>query len=160
MSTLAEFLKEHGEKLRAGAPERAKRREEWVAAVERLVQQIEGWLRQADGEQVLQVERIAVERQEPQLGAYLAPALNIALGGERVQVLPGPRYVLAPNSDEALTRGKSQGRVDVTDGAQTYHLYRYANDQGEWWALVDDEEYVPRRFDQKSFEDALVQLLQ
>jgi hypothetical protein len=159
MGTLAEFLKEQSEKLRGGAPERAKNREEWVAAVERLIRQIEGWLREADPEKVLEVERTAVELGERQLGRYTAPGLTITLGSERAQVRPGTRYGMGPMSDDGLTRGRSQGRVDLTDGVQTYRLYRYVEPGEEWWVIVDDEHYIPKRFDRPAFEAALVSLL-
>lgn len=44
MPSLTEFLNAQAEQLQAQAPERDKVRQEWVEAVERLIQQVETWL--------------------------------------------------------------------------------------------------------------------
>ena len=45
MSNLKEFLQEQARGQRAAAPERDQVRQEWVEAVDRLMSQLEGWLR-------------------------------------------------------------------------------------------------------------------
>jgi hypothetical protein len=159
VSTLTEFLKEQAEDLRAQAPERARIRDEWVAAVGRLIDQLEQWVRQADSEHVLEVKRIEVEIKEWRIGIYKAPTLVIELGAIRVQLLPIARYTLGPWSDGAGTPDRALGRVDLTDGTTKYSLYRYVNDQGEWWTMIDDQNHRPRSLDQKGFEEALLSLM-
>jgi hypothetical protein len=147
------------EELRAQAPERVRIRDEWVAAVGRLIDQMEQWVRQADSEHVLEVKRIEVEIKEWRIGIYKAPALVIELGAIRVQVLPIARYTLGPWLDGADTTARALGRVDITDGTTKYSLYRYANEGGEWWMMIDDENHQPRNLDQKGFEEALLSLM-
>ena len=44
MATLAEFLRTEGQEFRAKVPERERKRQEWLQALERLYRQIEDWL--------------------------------------------------------------------------------------------------------------------
>jgi hypothetical protein len=159
MSILADFLKGRGEQHRAQEPTRRQVREEWVQAVDRLLKQIEGWLKDADPEHLLQVERKTVEKQEVIAGAYTAPALAITLGDRRVEVRPVARGVVGPFSKESPYGARSQGRVDLTDGTDRFMLYRFVNEQGEAWVYLDEEEYMPHPFEREVFERALVSLL-
>jgi hypothetical protein len=91
MSTsFQEFLRERSGP--SGASERKRNREEWLAALNRLYEQIREWLREADPDEVLEVVSYRVERVEEQLGVYDAPALSISLGTDEVDVVPVGRY--------------------------------------------------------------------
>ena len=91
MQTLADFLREQAEQEHAEAPERERKRADWLAAVERLLQQIETWLREADTVNVLHIERVPVELNEAGMGIYVAPGLVVRLRARRAQILPEGR---------------------------------------------------------------------
>jgi hypothetical protein len=160
VSAFSEFLNEKAEALRAQASERACIRDDWVAAVGRLLEQVEQWVRQADPKHVLEVKRIEVEIREWRIGVYKAPALVIGFRSLNVQVIPIARYPLDMRSKDAFATSRTLGRVDFTDGGRMYQLYRHVNGGAEWWMMIDDENYRPRNLDQHSFEEALLSLLQ
>ena len=69
-------------------PERLRRRDEWIAALHRFREQIEDWIRESDPDGLLIIERMDIDRTEPNLGTYTAPALKISLGEEAVCIVP------------------------------------------------------------------------
>jgi hypothetical protein len=159
-TTLSEFLKDQAAIERAQVPERQRRRDEWVQAVERLLVQIEDWLRQADTEKVLQVERTEVERREQALGFYKAPGLVIRLRNRQITVLPHARNVLDYIEGGEIPGRRAQGRVDLSDGGERYILFRRLAERGESWWLLDEDAYRTRLLDREAFEWALLNLLQ
>jgi hypothetical protein len=159
MTTLAEFLKQQAEKERADNPQREKKRREWIRAVERLIQQIEEWLSQADTEKVLLIERTEIHRNEESVGAYAVPGLDIQLGTQKCWVRPVAQGVMAPY-ELAKFAGRAEGRVDITDGARKYTLYRLVDDGSEQWVIVDDRDYRTKPFDRIAFDDAILDLFQ
>ncbi len=155
MSTLSEFLKSHSEKHRTQA-KAEELRKEWVGAVERLMQQLKAWIRDADTERVIEIRDQQHDVEEESLGPYTAPALLLLLDGRIVIVSPKGRQVVGrPRGIEP----QPQGRVDLTNRLSTYSLYRVVNGgQDEKWLIVDDQGSAPRPFDRKAFEDALQSL--
>src|SRR5690349_5159303 len=126
--TLQEFLKEKAHEQDIVA--RRKRREEWLGAVARLMEQIKGWLRDADPEGILSVVPIPVDRNETGLGSYRAEGFNISLNDDTsVQVIP-----IARNVAGFLAGGRrAEGRVDITNGVEKHSLYRTFEDGVENW---------------------------
>src|SRR5436190_1422248 len=121
--TFGEFL----EKKRAQqshSKERRERRDEWVTAVGRLIEQLRSWLTESDPAGVLDVVPIEIERTEQALGIYTVPGLKISLGEAAVQVVPVGRNVVGivgPQGDVGI---RAEGRVDITDGVRRFILYR------------------------------------
>jgi hypothetical protein len=67
--------------------------------------------------------------------------------------------VIASVAHEGEAETRAQGRVDLTDGGQTYMLYRVPSSSGMTWVMVDDEDYKVSPLDRESFERALLSLL-
>jgi len=138
---------------------------EWLAALRRLLEQIQNWLHAADPEGLLEVEPYEVQRAESRLGIYDAPALKIRLNADEVAVLPIGRYAIGPLPAEmykalqgvAGTDGPAGGRVDITDGERRYMLFRAIKSDPERWFAVDDLSKV-NLFDQARLEAILQDL--
>src|SRR5438093_1104654 len=90
--TFREFLEKQVQQ--SHHKERRERREEWIAAVGRLVAQLRAWLTESDPAEVLDVVPIEMEKAEPGLGSYRIPGLKINLGEAAVQVVPVGRNVV------------------------------------------------------------------
>src|SRR4051812_7213296 len=95
MGVLTAFLKEKGEQLRTVQPEREQLVSEWQAAVERLIAQIEQWVREADAERLIQDSRMSHTFNDEKMGPYTAPGLKLDLDGQTVGVEPVARRVVA-----------------------------------------------------------------
>jgi hypothetical protein len=156
MMTFQEFLRKQASK--GETREKRERREEWVAAVKRLMDQLRAWLKESDPDQVLDVIPMEIERVEAGLGRYLVPGLVIRTGNSRVQVLPIGRSVVADLVASNERPLNAEGRVDITDGVQRWMLYHTSHDgQETWYAL--DQRLRAAPLDQTRFEAILVDLL-
>jgi len=154
--TFQEFLRKKAEEL--GQDSLRQRKNEWVAAVERLMDTIRGWLYEADPDGTLLVNVEKRERGEPGLGRYVVPSLRIELGENVVHVLPTARNVMGLVAAPGESEQRAQGRVDITDGGERYILYRTFKDgQESWYAL--DESFKAAPFDRKRLEAILLDLL-
>jgi hypothetical protein len=155
--TLREFL------LKNAPPDempRRRRREEWVAAVDRLLLQLRAWLAETGSAELLDVELLEFEKREQGLGAYRVKGLAIHFGERTVKVVPVGRMVLAHLDSYAVPgHENAEGRVDVTNGAFKYFLYRKLNDAGAEQWLVQDERCGLRPLERDQFEAILQDLL-
>jgi hypothetical protein len=139
-------------------PERLRHRSEWIAALDQFYEQIMSWIRESDSKGLLIIERMQIDRHEPRLGTYLAPALKISLGDAAVRVVPMGRDVRGSYRNEAGTECRYEGRVDITDGLRKYVLYRVADEGSQAWVVSGDLE-LPTRFDRAELEKILWDLL-
>src|SRR5438132_1060276 len=79
-----------------GADDVARRRDDWLKAVDALLGRLENWVAPAVKAGALQTHRVANETRDDDLGAYVAPTLYISdrgsgNGGHAVRVEPtGP----------------------------------------------------------------------
>ncbi len=155
--TLREFLKEKAHEKTSR--EMRERREEWVAAMERFMAQLRGWLEEVNTDNVLDVVHEEVEKREEGLGKYLVPSLRIELGARTVMIEPAGR-----NSIGFLLPGdvfrRADGRVDIRGGGRRYYLYRVCEEGTERWFATDEEtdrHAVP--FDREKFEAIILAML-
>jgi hypothetical protein len=161
MSTLKDFLAEQAEKLKDTQQEAARRRDEWVASVNRLNEHIRGWLRSSDPEQILEVCEEPHEIREQGIGTYTAPGLVIALGARIVRVVPIARNVVGPLSETGAVHViRAYGRVDLTDGLSKYLMYRVEKEPEDRWSIIEEDRYRLESLDQRAFEAALQGLLE
>jgi hypothetical protein len=156
--TLREFLLKN-----APQAEQEKRRrqwrDEWIAAVDRLLAQLRAWLTDADTAKLLDLEPLDFEKREQHLGTYHIRGLAIHFGESTVKVVPVGRAVLAhlgPYAEPGFEN--AEGRVDITNGAYKYFLYCKLTNAGEQW-LVQDERSEIRPLDREQFEAILTDLL-
>jgi hypothetical protein len=156
MMTFREFLDKQAKQQRH--KERRERREEWVAAVGRLIERLRAWLAESDPDKVLDVVPIEVEKAEPDLGVYRVPGLRIGLGDAAVQVVPVGRNVVGTVGPRGDLGVRAEGRVDITDGIRKSILYRTLRDgQEAWYAL--DEHFQAAPLDRGRLEGILQDLL-
>jgi hypothetical protein len=158
MSTLTDFLKEQAARLRTEGPSRQAILEDWVRAVELLLNQIREWTKEADPENVLKIEKETCGISEEGLGYYHVSRLKIRLDAREVLVTPVARQVVGRFGLPGEPPRPSLGRVDITDGLQKYMLYRIEAAPRNQWYIVD-ERFRTREFDQAAYEEALVDLL-
>jgi hypothetical protein len=133
-------------------------REEWIAAVGRLMEKLRDWLAESDPKKVLDVVPIEYRRIEPNLGIYIAPGLKISLNQAVVDVAPVGRNVIVtvgPHGDAGI---RAEGRVDITDGIRKYVLYRTFKDGQEIWYAID-ERFQAAPLDRSRLEAILQDLL-
>jgi hypothetical protein len=157
--TLREFLLQNAPRAEQ-EKRRRQRREEWTAAIERLLAQMRAWLTDTGTAELLDLEPLDFEKREQGLGAYHVPGLAIHFGESVVTVVPVGRNVLAHLGPYAEPgHEKAEGRVDITNGAYKYFLYRKLNDAGEEQWLVQDERSDIRRLDRERFEAIVQDLL-
>jgi hypothetical protein len=135
-------------------------REDWTAAVDRLLAQIRDWLADAATAGLLDIEPLVFEKREQGLGAYRIQGLAIHFGETTVKVVPVGRRVVAHLGPHAEAgHQNAEGRVDITNGAYKYILYRKLNDAGDEQWLVQDERSDIRPLDREQFEAILQDLL-
>jgi hypothetical protein len=155
--TLREFLLTNAPR---DEMQRRQYRDEWVAAVDRLLAQLRGWLKDAGTAEFLDLEPLEFEKREQGLGAYQIKGLAINFGERTVKVVPVGRRVLAQLGPYAEPgHEKAEGRVDITNGAYKYFLYRKLNDAGEEQWLIQDERSEIQPLDRERFEAILQDLL-
>jgi hypothetical protein len=132
-----DFLREKAEEF--GIKDRHRRRREWVDAIQRLLDEIRGWLRLSDPDGFLDVEQYRVTRTERDLGTYDAHALKIRLGPIEVDVIPMSREVTSwVIKGAAGTRADFAGRIDMMDGRRKYNILREIRDGEEKWLIRDE----------------------
>lgn len=156
MATLREFLIAKAHK--PNQIERRKRRDDWVAAVKRLMAQLQDWLREADAEGYLDITKIPIEKHEESIGTYVVHGLEIRSDEAVVRVLPVGYGVLRPGFDEGM---RVEGRVDITNGTEKFILYRLLGGRNEQWIIGRGDLEHPKmpKLNQTRFEDAMQELL-
>lgn len=154
--TLRDFLLKNAshEEMR-----RRRSREEWTAAVDRLIAQLRAWLADPDTAGLLDLEPLEFERREQWLGSYRVKGLAIHFGERIVKVVPVGRAVLAHLGQYAEPgHENAEGRVDITNGSYKYLLYRKLNDACDEHWYVQDERSPIRPFNREQFEAILQDL--
>jgi hypothetical protein len=169
MGKLTEYVQAEAGRLKAEFDKQVEALEEWEAAVTRLYDQLEMWLRDADGGHGLL--RTGRERSsivhDPSLGTYRAETLAIALGERAAELVPRARYVGAAIRPPGREPRRADGRVDLRDGSTAHaYLFRLRNPSGdEWfiravWLWNSDSEFgTVEPLDRDRFEAALLGVL-
>jgi hypothetical protein len=158
-TTLSEFLNERARQEVAERQTRQSNVEEWQGAVGRLLRQIEGWVREADTQGLLDVEQSRTVLNEAGLGRYSVPQLEISGFGSSVTVVPRARFtVYTGRPPHGEGRKRADGRVDLTDGYRQVILYRFRTEPDDIW-MMDDLKGPARQFDRAAFETVLLSFL-
>jgi hypothetical protein len=157
VAKLAEFLQSEAEKRLNRAAETQTKRNEWCMAVGRLMTTLKQWVDESDKEShVLESKLERVRLAEEELGTYEAQELLITLDPREVRVTPIARNVVG-GVDAGGIYVRADGRVDITDGARKYILYRIAATDS--WRVVDPDTYTVGEFNRAAFESILQSLL-
>ena len=145
MGVLTQFVEEEAERLRAVRPEQEAKIAEWQGAVRRLLDQLRGWVREADPGGVIEIVEGEQRLIEGGLGEYTAPRLGFRLEAVReAWVVPKARNditSLAPPSGGPPRR--SAGLVVVAEGGwgaeigpTKYYLHRLADGGTDHWYVA------------------------
>lgn len=145
--SLRDFLKQKAVQYAIEREKNERVLEEWRGAVDRLFKQLEEWLRVADPEGVIQVERGETQAFESGFGRYPIARLNLKAFGKCVSLIPKARRVgKSPPPPQYGASTDATGRVDMTDDFHRYLLFRFGQGAEERW-FVDkgalDSEMVP-----------------
>jgi hypothetical protein len=160
VASLKEFLSEQAEKLKAEKSDAAKKRDEWVGAVDRLNDEIRGWLGQADPSHILEIHVQSYHLREVGIGAYDVDGLTICLGKTEVRTQPIARNVVGPHSATGVIEIKqAYGRVDLTDGLRKYMIFRVDREPDRWTIIAQDD-FRALPFNQQTLERAFQSLVE
>lgn len=161
MSSFSELLLQKQERYEAEAAKNGAIIDEWVRAVDSLFAKLREWLSNADPNRILQVEEVKTEVNEPNMGRYFAPRLNIRAFGKWVGIIPKARKTVGtarppqPGAPDAAT-----GRVDITDEVRRYVLYRFDRNGEDSWFIEGPSSDSLQDLTQGQFEEALMSYFQ
>lgn len=131
-----EFLQERAAKQQN--PLRKQLREEWLASLSRLFDQLIAWVAELDPDHVLEVSRTEFRHWEPSLGEYSVPILELYLGDELIRFYPKARILHGTVDVRGDSRLPAAGYVDIICRLSNRRLYRAFKDGKEGWYAVDD----------------------
>jgi hypothetical protein len=157
LTSFREWLRSHEEKEGEEGKRRA-RREEWVAAADRLIGRCQAWLAEADPEGILNLHLMPQGKAEAGLGRYEIPVLVIYLEDKRVQIVPFARNTTRVLSFAPHKQFQTEGRVDITNGMEKFTLYRVHVEGKEHWYAVP-ERGDPVELNQDTFMAIMEDLL-
>jgi hypothetical protein len=177
-TTFKQFLHEQAKQHQAEANAGKATVDEWRSAIERLFGQFREWLKESDPDGVIEIEESGQDVNEPGLGRYRVPRLNLRVFGKWIGIIPKARRTVgSAKPPQKSAPERADGRVDITDELRRYVLYRFRQGDDDVW-LIDglDQGYdvsekawsgqvqysprsEPRRLDQEAFEKALMSYL-
>jgi hypothetical protein len=175
MGVLAQYLKTEVEHLRAEIAKRRENLDEWLAAISKLYDQLEVWLKEADsGLGILGTDRDSTLEymSEPRLGSYEVKTMWVVLGGaigsRGATIVPQARYVSAVIQPPGRESRRADGIVKITDGSlDQYYLFRWKTRGGDEWFIrsysawnADPNDNTVEPLDRDRFEAAILKVLQ
>jgi hypothetical protein len=153
MTSFQEFLKKKSEEQQDESKRR--RREEWVAAVERLCDQIVTWLREDDTEQILEIATFKDTKTEEGLGTYDTAALRVQLGEMRVFVSVVARNAVGAVGRHGEIAPRAEGVVEISGEGRRYRIFRVDRGGQDAWYYID-KEFAAIPFDKDCLEKILL----
>jgi hypothetical protein len=158
MSTLTTFLKEQAQRL--AQPDVKTQLDRWIQSEQQLIRQLEEWLKAADSENVLKIEKSNHELREESFGSYSAVhRMKIDLGGRRVDIIPRAGSVSGSITLEDGRTEPIHGLVDMSSDVDRFRFYRILETAAGSWFIKRDEWQRAKPLDRSVFEAAIVQLL-
>src|SRR2546421_286070 len=148
------FLREQAAKHQGEDVETQSVIDEWRAAVVQLFRRIRDWLERSDPDHVIRIDEAEHKVNEPSLGKYRIPRLELRGLGKWIGIIPKARNTVGsvrPSPNSAPER--AAGRIDMTDEIRRYILYRLQAASGEnEWYIVEFNSDEPKLLDQQTFE--------
>ncbi|MBY0521987.1 MAG: hypothetical protein K2R98_01225 [Gemmataceae bacterium] len=158
-TTLKDFLQQEAEKQRAEASSAKAVIEEWRVSIERLFAQMRAWLKESDPNGVIEIEESQEVVNEPGLGRYRVPRLDLHALGDWIAIIPKARRTIGKATPPQKTvPERATGRVDITNEVHRYVLYRFQDNGRELW-MINDLQSESKLLDQAAFENALMSYL-
>jgi hypothetical protein len=151
-----EWVEQKDEEARSS--EKVRRRQEWLQAYQSLKNRIREWLGEDGGDRI-RFESEWIRQNERALGSYNIEGFRVEIGDSSVHFVPVSRNVIARINPPEGGEFRGAGRVDVTDGARKYHLYRTIQDQGDVWYVVDEDRRRATPLSKKRLQEILMDLM-
>jgi hypothetical protein len=175
MGKLAEYLRTEVDQIRAEMSRRKELLDEWLGAINRLYEQLDRWLTEADnGLGLLSTNHHTTTELigEPRLGHYKVNVMWVVLGGaigdRKALIVPRARFVAAVIQPPGREPRRADGMVQIKElSSPEYYLFRWKNEDGDEWfiqsvstwnANPSDNRVEP--LDRDRFEAAILQVLQ
>ena len=155
MTSFQEFLKKKAEEQRDDS--RRQKREEWVAAVGRLCDQIVTWLKEEDTEQILKIETFKHTKTEEGFGTYDTNGVRVQLGERQAFVSAVARNAVGAVGRHGEIAPRAEGLVEILGEGQRYRIYRVERGGEDAWYFID-KDFVAIPFDKNCFENILLGL--
>lgn len=123
--TLSEVISERFKTADSAQAEVVTRVERWQAAVEKLFERIDGWLKESSGpDAAVRVELEDAPAYEDRAGDYTIKKMLVQIGRSKVRFLPKGTWIIG-----------AEGRVDVEGPAATARLIWEGDER---WTVVLD----------------------
>src|ERR1017187_5880359 len=172
-TTFKQFLQEQATKHSAEAKAGKAVVDEWRVAIEQLFGDMRTWLKESDPEGVIEIKENEEKVNEPGLGRYRVPRLDLNVFGKWVGIIPKARRTVGTaKPPRKSVPEQAQGRVDITDELIRFVLYRFRDGDNDVWMIDGLLEntggapgawpqqwlggFGPVPFDQTAFEKALM----
>ena len=147
---LTEFIRGRKEQAGRSAVDWQAKKDNWIRSVEELYALVRNMLHESIKSRDVTLRTSDVEVTEDYIGTYTIPALELVVGGERVEFRPRGALVLG-----------AEGRVDIRGGRDTVTLIKNTDKTGGEWSVVLQRiphfRTVP--FDEESLKDALERVM-
>lgn len=180
MGVLTEYVRKEADQIRAEMARRKELLDEWLAAISKLYDQLEAWIKEADGGiGLLGINRHTTTQliSEPRLGHYNVNLMWITFGGaigsREAIITPKFRYtsfVIQP-PDRQPTR--ADGLIEIHSSPinrssfPEYYLFRLKGEGGDEWFIrsvtawnANPNDIAVEPLDRDRFEAAMLQVLQ
>jgi hypothetical protein len=161
---LRELLTAEAEKFRSEKAKRQQALGEWRELLDALFARMSEWLKASDPDGLLEVTKETVTINDPALGEYEAPTLQITLGKTTVEIAPRARYVIASIQPPGEQPVRAHGLVEIRSrGWASHNLYQLPG--GRWYIFDCARDLITgaqpvEPLDADRFEAALASLLQ
>jgi hypothetical protein len=160
-TSLNDVLQRRKESYEAEAVKNKDIIDEWVQAIGRLFAQLREWMVVLDPQRILKIEEGKTEINEPNIGRYHAPRLDIRGLGKWVGIIPKARKTVgAARPPRPDAPAQATGRVDITDEIRRYVLYRFEYQDEDSWFIEGPSSDAPEELTQERFEEALMSYFQ
>ena len=170
MGVLSEYVRKEAEQLRKEIYKREESVREWTSSIYKLYDQIEQWVKDADGGAGL-LEVVRAPRatfQEPRLGVYELECLQIAVASSRrAEIRPRARHVIATIKPPGKEPQRADGMIELRDGNMAdYYLFRLREVDGDHWYIqsvarwnADPSDSSVEELDRDGFEAAILRIV-
>ncbi len=155
-----EFLASQESRLRAEQAAQEQARQDWIGAVDRLIERISAWIKSSDPHNLVKLDPQLLGDIDETGGLRKLDELaelRVSIGHQEVIIRPAVHDTLGPQWKPG--EGKWTGRVDMMGSPYGYQLYRYVFADGrEEWYVRNTRDYQIKALEQSSFDAALVDL--
>jgi hypothetical protein len=155
-----DFLLEQAAKESAKAQANKSVVDDWRSSIDRLYDQIRGWLADSDPSGIIQIEQGERGVSEEGLGAYRVPTLSLRAFGKSVFVVPKAIHTIGTaHPPQKTVPERALGRVDITDEIRRFLLYRLRDEAGSDFWMINNSPSLglkDRLLTQQTFEAALM----